>query len=484
MSYGGFKLEKPEQDFIDGAEAVGYPEYTDLQDLESNNGTQRWLRYVSTDGQRQDAAHTFVHALIQDGKHPNLHVLCESKINRVIFDDNKRAIGVEYTPNPDYQVEINLTKHPKAVVKARKLVVVSCGACGTPSVLERSGVGNPEILKKFDIPVVSDLPGVGSDYQDHNLVFYPYRTNLAPDETSDAFFSGRIPRDEALKNKMPMLKWNTCDVSAKVRPTDQEVKELGPEFKAAWDRDFAHEPNRPLMLMSMVSSYLGDQSLIDPGQYMSVAAFTAYPYSRGSIHIRGPNWWDGSDFSLGFFTDPHDIDLKKQIWAYKKHREIMRRTNMYMGEFEIGHPEFPKGSKAACVNLFEDPSGNNKGKGKSASMSMEDRNNIKNVEYTKEDDEAIEDFLRKNIQTTWHSLGTCKMAPREAGGVVDGSLNVYGTTNLKVCDLSIPPENVAANTMNTALLVGEKGADIFLKELGYPPADNALFHHTDGIGNV
>lgn len=58
------------------------------------------------------------------------------------------------------------------------------------------------------------------------------------------------------------------------------------------------------------------------------------------------------------------------------------------------------------------------------------------------------------------------MAPREKGGVVDKNLNVYGIKGLKLADLSIPPENVGANTNNTALMIGEKAADIVLKELG------------------
>jgi alcohol oxidase len=43
---------------------------------------------------------------------------------------------------------------------------------------------------------------------------------------------------------------------------------------------------------------------------------------------------------------------------------------------------------------------------------------------------------------------------------------VYGVEGLKIADLSIPPLNVAANTMNTAVAIGEKAADIFIAELG------------------
>ena len=58
------------------------------------------------------------------------------------------------------------------------------------------------------------------------------------------------------------------------------------------------------------------------------------------------------------------------------------------------------------------------------------------------------------------------MREREKGGVVDKDLNVYGTQGLKVADLSMVPENVGANTNNTALVVGEKAAVIIGRELG------------------
>jgi alcohol oxidase len=67
----------------------------------------------------------------------------------------------------------------------------------------------------------------------------------------------------------------------------------------------------------------------------------------------------------------------------------------------------------------------------------------------------------------WHSLGTVKMKSLEESGGVGGKLDVHGVTGLKAVDLSIVPRNVAANTCNTALMVGEKGAGIILeRELG------------------
>ena len=195
-------------------------------------------------------------------------------------------------------------------------------------------------------------------------------------------------------------------------------------------------------------SFYGDLATVPMGQYMTIANYTAYPYSRGHLHITGPEITDPLDFNVGFLTDKGDIDLKKQLWAYKRSREIMRRTELYRGEITAGHPTFPPGSKAVCVDLSE---------------RLE---NVKDIEYSAEDDKAIEQFIRERVETTWHSIGTAKMAPRERFGVVDKDLNVWGTKGLKLADLSIPPMNVGANTNNTAIVIGEKAADIIIKELG------------------
>lgn len=181
-----------------------------------------------------------------------------------------------------------------------------------------------------------------------------------------------------------------------------------------------------------------------------MANWTAYPYSRGHIHITGPNLSDPIDFDVGYLKDANDIDVKKHIWAYKTQREMFRRMKIFRGELATGHPRFPKGSKAAVVEKADGPVADD----------------AKRIVYTPEDDKAIEQHVRETVATTWHSLGTCKMAPREKGGVVDASLSVYGVKGLKVADLSVPPENVGGNTNNTALLIGEKAADIFIRELG------------------
>lgn len=87
----------------------------------------------------------------------NLYLRTNSRVSRVIFEGNK-AVGVAYVPARN---RADGGKLCETIVKARKYVVLSSGTLGTPQILERSGVGDAKLLKKLDLKVVSDLPGVG-----------------------------------------------------------------------------------------------------------------------------------------------------------------------------------------------------------------------------------------------------------------------------------------------------------------------------------
>ncbi|KAL2192960.1 GMC oxidoreductase-domain-containing protein [Corynascus similis CBS 632.67] len=448
VSRGSYNSERLENEFIASAAKLGWSEVEDVQDMETVNAVGRAYRYISPDGKRQDAATCYLHPLLNDGKHPNLHVLVETQAKRILFDNN-RAVGVEIRPNPAFGGDASATK----TVKARRLVVASCGACGTPSLLERSGVGDPKVLQTAGIPVVASVPGVGNGYEDHHLLTYPYHNSLDATDTLDALVYGRMGTpQELITQGHPMLGWNGQEVQGKARPTDAEAAAFGLEFKAAWDREFKDHPEKPMVIFTALGGFPGNPSLApggpgNPG--LAVTTFTVYPFSRGHIHITGPQLEDPLDFDTGFFDDDGGLDIKKHIWAYKKQREIMRRMLSYRGEVAACHPPFAPDSKAA-ISQVDGP------------LPVD----VPDIEYTPEDDAVLEKWLRANVSTTWHSLGTCKMAPREQNGVVDASLNVYGVKGLKIADMSVVPKNVAANTNNTALAIGEKAGDIFIKELG------------------
>ncbi|KAI1824102.1 alcohol oxidase-like protein [Xylaria intraflava] len=440
ISSGTMRLTRVEDDFLASLKAVGYPEIDDLGDLDSCNGAQRAVRFVSPDGMRQDTAHSYLHPRLEDGAHPNLHVLVETKVERVILD-NKRATGVVYKSN-----SASAGTETRSI-KARKMVIVCGGTLGTSAILERSGIGSPEILKRAGVQPIIEVAGVGQGFQDHHLSVCPYKSSLNPDETHDSINGGRFDMENPETRKL--LGWNATDITCKLRPTESDVAALGPEFQEVWEKEWKHNKNKPMVVMAAYNAFLGVQLGLPVAQYFCHNIFTAYPFSRGHVHITGPGLDDKLDFDPGFFGDAGGIDIKKCRWAYKVQREIARRRSIYRGEVAQGHPPFPADSKAACIEVTEPLP-----------------RTISNIEYTPEDDATIDQWLRKNVMSTWHSLGTCKMGERDELGVVDPSLSVYGVEGLKVADLSIVPRNIGAHTANTAFVIGEKAADIIIHELG------------------
>ncbi|TFK36632.1 GMC oxidoreductase-domain-containing protein [Crucibulum laeve] len=421
----------------------------DINAFFSCNEYGRWARYIDgKSGRRSDAPH---HYIYPQEKNTNLKVLDRQRVVRIIFEGD-RAVGVEYVSDVTGRRQ-NIVQTPN-VARASRLVVIAAGAFGSPSILERSGIGAAEVLKKNNIQQFIDLPGVGENYMDHNLVFVPY---IASDDadTMDVIFRGSEDElqpyvKEWTENGRGLMAHNAMDAGIKLRPTAEDLKELGPEFENRWKTYFADKPDKPIMLTGSFAAYTGLNPAAPRRKYFSMTYFTAYPASTGHVHITsGIDPYGKLDFSPGFLDDQADLVVLR--WVYKKSREIARRMQMYRGEFDLGHPSFAD-DKEAAIKLADGP----------VSISAS------NIRYTPEDDKAIDDYHRQTVETTWHSarIGTCAMKPREQGGVVNERLNVYGVRNLKVADLSITPDNVGGNTYNTALTVGEKAAVIIAEDLG------------------
>ncbi|KAK8104595.1 FAD/NAD(P)-binding protein [Apiospora kogelbergensis] len=356
VSDSTYKPHRIADEFATAVVKMGWSNVDDLSDLDSTNPVGRAKRFISPDGKRQDTVTCYLHPRLQDGKHPNLHVLVQSQVNRILFDENRNAVGVEFQPSPLFSAEAS----PLQTVKAKKLVIASAGAIGTPSLLERSGLGDSEVLKRAGIPLVAELPGVGEGYENHQLLGYPYLNNLSIGNTLDGLvFGGMGSHEDLIKSNHKMMGWNGKEMQAKIRPTDDEEAVLGPEGS---------------------------------------------PVAR-----RG-----------------YGINAKCRQARF--------------------HPPSAAGSDAALVELGDSPL----------------PADAPEIRYTPEDDAVIAQWIRGNVGTTWHSLRTCKMQPREKMGVVDPTLSVYGVQGLKIADMSIAPRNVSANTCDTAITIGEKAADIFI----------------------
>ena len=95
-------------------------------------------------------------------------MLSNKTVDRVIFEGN-RAAGLVVCESPEGPLA-DAAYRPQALsVRARKMVILAAGAFGSPMILERSGVGSASFLDKHNIEVKVDLPGVGAEYQDHEV---------------------------------------------------------------------------------------------------------------------------------------------------------------------------------------------------------------------------------------------------------------------------------------------------------------------------
>lgn len=481
------------QDFLRAAESQDIPVTDDLQDLVTGHGAEHWLKWINRDtGRRSDSAHAYIHST--RACHQNLHLVCNTKVEKVIIEGD-RATGIKAVPTKP----LSHSDAKPRVYKARKFIIVSGGTLSSPLILQRSGIGDPEKLRKAGVKPLVDLPGVGLNFQDHYLHFATYRAKPHI-ESFDDFVRGNEKVQESVINQWNItgtgpLATNGIEAGVKIRPTEAELDLMDswpyPEFRSGWDSYFKDKPDKPVMHYSVIAGWFGDHMHMPPGKFFTMFHFLEYPFSRGSTHITSPSAYDAPDFDAGFMNDKRD--MAPMVWGYIKSRETARRMEAYAGEVTAMHPFYAYDSPAraldmdlATTNAYAGPNhitsniqhGSwtmpvESGKAPQPSMLNSNKQEIReDLPYSKEDLLAIEEWVKRHCETTWHSLGTCSMAPKEGNsivkhGVLDERLNVHGVKGLKVADLSICPDNVGCNTYSTALLIGEKCSVLTAEDLGY-----------------
>lgn len=446
ISYGGLSTQSGEE-FLGVAARYDNtrPYIDDPNGLFEVNAYGKWQKFIDVEtGRRSDVPHNYIY----NQNFENLTILTGHLVKRILFE-NATAVGVEYMPDCRFHGKAEDVVH---VARAKRLVVVSAGAFGSPALLERSGIGSETLVRSLGITPTVDLPGVGENYQDHIVIFTPYYADDSV-ETLDGILQSK--QDELSKwttqwnqNGTGLMATNGIDAGVKLRPSDEELKDIGPGFQQRWKAYFANAPDKPILWTGIGALFVGDFTAAPARKCFSTPYFVTYPCSVGYVHITSAdNTATPADFDPRYLSCPEDLLLMR--WGYKFSRELARRLPSYRGEHLASHPIFPPGSKAICH----------------ADARPVDISEV-DIAYTTEDDEAIDIYIRKTVATAWHSLGTCTMRPREKGGVVDSCLNVYGVQGLKVADMSIASANVSSNTYATALAIGEKAAVIITEELG------------------
>nr|XP_018998959.1 uncharacterized protein I203_08509 [Kwoniella mangroviensis CBS 8507]OCF62420.1 hypothetical protein I203_08509 [Kwoniella mangroviensis CBS 8507] len=373
------------------------------------HGFGRQPKLITSDGKRSNVADAYLHPCLAK----KLTVVTGVTIDKVIFKGNE-AVGVKVIGNNLPSASFGTNEKYTKTVKANEMVVLTCGALGSPAVLERSGIGSAEVLKAAGVEVKVDLPGVGHDLDDHQLICPMYRATEGYYEPFDRYARGdktvKEPVDEEYERTgKGIAASNGFDFGMKIRPTKEEISSMGPAFEKYWKRIGADKPDKPLY-SNVILPYFYSYRPPPEGKYFCIGGFHNYPASRGSVHIRSTDPFSLPRAVSGFLTRPEDLPV---------HNVFCRRLPFYEGEEPDSHPRFDPKSPAR-LRTSDDPNRTDK-------PVEEDV-----IPYSAEDDRVIELYVRENVATAYHSIGTCAMRGRDAMGVVDARLNVHGVKNLKV----------------------------------------------------
>jgi choline dehydrogenase-like flavoprotein len=163
-----------------------------------------------------------------------------------------------------------------------------------------------------------------------------------------------------------------------------------------------------------------------PGSFLTLTAQIARPFSRGYVHIQSGKSSDHPTINPRYLSHPMDMKI---ICRQVRNLDILARTEPLASQLL-------KGGRTIPANF-------------SSIQSLD----------------TVKTFIKDTLTTQYHPVGTCAMLPLEKGGVVDPTLKVYGTSNLRVIDASVFPTHLRGNIQSTVYAVAEYGADIIKREL-------------------
>ncbi|WP_374660860.1 choline dehydrogenase [Phenylobacterium sp.] len=371
------------------------------------NGFQQegWGPYQLTihDGQRWSAARGYLHPALSRS---NLTCITGARTSRIVIE-NGRATGVEY---------IDAKSGQKSVVHADKEVLLSAGAVQSPQILQLSGIGDPEELAKFGIPVVKALKGVGANLQDHLDVCMSWE--CPQPITAHSLRKGLI--------KTLAIGMNYAFFGKGLGR--QQFLESGAFLKSRPDLD------RPDLQVHTVAAIMQDHGKVAvPKDGFTFHICQLRPESRGRIGLRSANPLDDPAILANYLATEEDRRALRE--GVKMMRKVAAQSALDPYRTE---------------ELFP---------GKDV-----------------QSDEQIDAWIRKHAETIYHPVGTCKMgADGDEMAVVDGELKVRGIEGLRVVDASVMPTLVGGNTNAPTIMIAEKISDVIRGRAALAPEDAPVY---------
>jgi choline dehydrogenase-like flavoprotein len=355
----------------------------------------------------------------------NLVIRYNSTVHKVKLDRN-RATGVLLTNGE--------------LIKAKKEVILSGGSLLSPKILELSGIGRKAVLDKAGVKQLIDLPGVGENLQDHlriqstyelkpevlGLDILKYNTTRAAIEL-DLWKRGMTSLYQYAGSAYGLMKWKQAigDDSKLRKLARQSADKSNPVDRKKLSLLLDDNSGAPDIEVIFSDGYISIRGYPANGtagygkQYATLLAGVMHPFARGTVHINGSDPATKPLIDPRYMSTPYDLEATKQALMYtRKMANTAPYPDVWVKEFDPG-----------------------------------------NAVQT---DAQFEKYVRDNVFTFYHPLGTCAMLPKKDGGVVDPQLKVYGVEGLRVVDASVIPMIISAHIQTAVYGIAERAAEMIV----------------------
>jgi choline dehydrogenase len=372
--------------FIVAAAETGIPVNKDF-----NGATQEgagWFQTTTRGGKR---ASTAVAYLRPAKGRKNLHVETSAQAQRILFE-GRRAVGLEY------RKEGNLR-----TARARREILVSSGAYNSPQLLQLSGVGPAELLKKHGIDVVLDAAGVGHDLQDHMQVRVVMRC------------SQPITLNDIVNHPLRRIMAGARYAAFRKGPLTIAAGTSGAFFKT---NPRLASPDIQIHFLPFSTDKMGEKLHAFSGFTASVCQLR--PESRGSLRIKSADPSVPPEIRINYLAT--ETDRTANVEGLKILRRILHAPALK--PFVVD--EYDPGAKVVS-------------------------------------DEDLLAHCRRRGSTIYHPTSTCRMG-NDPLAVVDQRLKVRGIEGLRVVDGSVMPDLVSGNTNAPIVMIAEKASDMILQD--------------------
>ena len=372
--------------FVAAAAETGIPVNSDF-----NGASQEGAGFFQTTTRRGRRASTAVAYLRPAQRQGNLRVETSALAQRVVFE-RRRAVGVEYRQN-------GMVK----TARAREEVLVSGGAYNSPQLLQLSGVGPAELLRKHGIDVVLDAPGVGHDLQDHMQVRVVMKC------------AKPITLNDYVNNPIRKMMMGLQYAVSRKGPLTIAAGTAGAFFKT--DPRLA-TPDIQIHFLPFSTDKMGEN--LHPFSGFTASVCQVRPESRGSLRIRSADPAAPPEIRINYLAT--ETDRSANVEGLKKLRKILAAPALR--QYAAG--EYDPGPRVST-------------------------------------DGEILAFCRQRGSTIYHPTSTCKMG-NDSLAVVDQRLRVRGVEGLRVIDGSVMPDLVSGNTNAAIIMIAEKASDMILAD--------------------